>query len=315
MAIAFVALKAAAIMFVANRVMAILAVIAGSLMFDYVEAGALERIKDTGQIKFGYLTNARPFSFKNDKDAPDGYAVALCERVAPSIARQLALPGLTITWKPIDPEHRLRAVRDKDIDLLCTPTSVTLDRREGISFSIPVFAGGNRAAVRADAPSTLRDVLSTIKNPVFRGTPADVALAGKKVAVVADTASEPWLKERGQTMNIDAEVVSVPNYRKGVEKLLAGDIEVLFGERILILGALGEMDRKARDGVVVLDRLFTHEPAAFPLERNDDGFRLLVDRALSETISSEEFVQVYRKYAGELDEQTRGFFAWHTLAR
>ena len=133
------------------------------------------------------------------------------------------------------------------------------------------------------------------------------------MAVVADTASEPWLKERRVTMNIEAEVVSVPSYRKGVEKLLAGDIEVLFGERVLILGALGTMDREARDGVVVLDRLYTHEAAAFPLERNDDGFRLLVDRALSETISSEEFSQVYRKYAGELDEQARGFFAWHTL--
>ena len=37
------------------------------------------------------------------------------------------------------------------VDLLCAPMSATL-AREQASFSIPIFAGGNRAVLRTDAP-------------------------------------------------------------------------------------------------------------------------------------------------------------------
>ena len=41
-------------------------------------AQTLDRIRDAGRIRFGYLADARPYSFRNDAGAPDGYAVALC---------------------------------------------------------------------------------------------------------------------------------------------------------------------------------------------------------------------------------------------
>ena len=108
-------------------------------------AATLDRIRETGSIKLGYLADARPFSFRNESGAAEGYAVALCQQVADQVKKGLALPGLTVEWVPVTLDDRLSDVQQGNVDLLCAPTSATLARRQDVSFSIPVFAGGNRA--------------------------------------------------------------------------------------------------------------------------------------------------------------------------
>ena len=80
--------------------------------------------------------------------------------------------------------------------------------------------------------------------------------------------------------------------------------------RSLVLGA---MDDAARDELVVLDRLFTHEPFALALPRGDDDFRLVVDRTLSGLYMSGEFTDLYQQWFGDYDANTRTFFMWNTL--
>jgi polar amino acid transport system substrate-binding protein len=60
--------------------------------------------------------------------------------------------------------------------------------------------------------------------------------------------------------------------------------------------------------LVVLDRLFTSEPLALTLARDDEDFRLVVDRALSRLFRSSEFHDVYMKWFGEPDESALTFF-------
>ena len=118
--------------------------------------------------------------------------MSLCKSVAETLKRDLALSGLTIDWVPLAANERLTAVHQGKVDLLCTPLSETLGRREHASFSIPVFAGGNRAAVRANAPAALRDVLSESRpaKPVWRGSPAVTVIESTKLAVVGGTSGE-----------------------------------------------------------------------------------------------------------------------------
>jgi ABC-type amino acid transport substrate-binding protein len=65
--------------------------------------------------------------------------------------------------------------------------------------------------------------------------------------------------------------------------------------------------------VLILDRMFTHEPAALALEFGDDDFRVLVDRALSRRYAAGDFAALYSKWCGEFDERARTFFVWNTL--
>jgi polar amino acid transport system substrate-binding protein len=300
----------------ALRVTCTVAAVAAA-MFATLPAGAatLDRIRDTGHIRFGFMTDAPPFSIRPDGGAPDGYAVSLCKSVADNIKRDLALPGLTIEWVPLAANERLTAVSKGRVDLLCVPMSETLGRREHASFSLPVFAGGNRAAVRADAPAALRDVLSESRpaKPVWRGTPAATVIESTKLAVVGGTTGETWLNQRAKTLQVNAQIERVPDYGAALRQLVEGDVDVVFGDRVVMLGALQALEPKVRSNVVILDRMFTHEHAGLALAHGDDDFRILVDRALSRTYASPEFAALYSKWCGEFDERARTFFVWNTL--
>lgn len=274
-------------------------------------AATLDRIRESGSIKLGYLTDARPFSYRNEAGTAEGYAVAVCQQVADQVKKGLALPSLRVDWVPVTPDDRLSDVQQGNVDLLCAPTSATLARRQDVSFSIPIFAGGNRAVLRADAPAALRDALGESKGSraVWRGTPAAKVLKGTTFAVVAGTTSEKWLKGRRAALQVDARIVPVTDYRSGLQQLQDGKVDVFFGERSLVLGALSD---KEREDLVILDRLFTHEPLALALARGDEDFRLLVDRSLSQLYASDGFGELYKRWYGEFDDKARTYFIWNT---
>jgi ABC-type amino acid transport substrate-binding protein len=87
----------------------------------------------------------------------------------------------------------------------------------------------------------------------------------------------------------------------------------VFGDRVVMLGALQDLEPKVRDNVVILDRMFTQELAGLALHYGDDDFRVLVDRSLSRLYSSGDFAALYSKWLGEFDERARTFFVWNAL--
>jgi ABC-type amino acid transport substrate-binding protein len=297
----------------AARALSIVTVAFAALAAWPASAATLDRIRETGTIRLGYLADARPFSFRNEAGGADGYSVELCKQVADEVGKELGLPGLRVEWTAVAFESRLSDVQQGNVDLLCTPASATLAFRKEASFSIPVFAGGNRAVLRADAPAALRDALSESRGnrAIWRGAPAAHVLKGTSIAVVSGTSSEKWLEGRRAALQVDARLVPVADYRTGLRQLLDHKVDVFFGERSVVLGAMDDQERKE---LVILDRLFTHEPLALALARGDDDFRLLVDRSLSRLYASSGFGELYKRWNGEFDERTRTYFMWNTPA-
>ena len=275
-------------------------------------AGTLDRIQGSGRIKLGYVVDQRPFSYRNEAGEPQGYGVDLCRQIAAEVKTRM--PSLAVDWVPVTADRRIGEVELGSIDILCSPMSVTLARRKDVAFSIPVFAAGNRAVLRADSAAALRNALaeSPQSRPVWRGSPAAKVLKGTTLAAVTGTTTADWLEERRATFQIEAKIVEVPDYRSGLQQLQERKIDVLFGEGNLVLGA---MDDAARKNLTVADRHFTHEAGAFALSRNDDDFRLLVDAALSKFYESGEFRALYSKSFGEFDDRARAFFALSTVPK
>ncbi len=278
-------------------------------------AQTLERIRDTGHIRLGYFSDARPFSYGTEGKGPQGYTITLCEHIAEQVRTELSMAGITPDWRAVKPDRALEEVERGNIDLLCAPVSVTIEKRRSVSFSLPVFAAGNRAVIRTNASPPLRNVLTqqAPNRPIWRGSPASTVLTGTKVGVAEGTTSEQWLKERVGTLQIDATIVPVADYRTGMQQLADNKLDMFFGERTVVLGALSTMDRTVHERVEILDRLFTHEPIALALARNDDDFRRVVDTALSKLYASEQFPALYTKCCGDFNDQTREFFFWNTL--
>lgn len=295
---------------------ALLAALALNLAIAWPAAAqTLSRVRDSGHIRLGFFADARPFSYETEGARPQGYTITLCEHVAAQVKSELSMPGLTLDWKVVEPDKAIESIKDGSIDILCAPMSVTLERRRNVSFSLPVFAAGNRAVIRTNAPPSLRNVLTNQagNQPIWRGSPAATVLTGTRVGVAKGTTSEEWLKERASALQIDARLVPVEDYRTGIQQLANGELDMFFGERTVVLGVLSTLDRSTSAKVEILDRLFTHEPIALALARNDDDFRVVVDAALSRLYASEQFPALYSKCCGEFTDETRSFFFWNTL--
>jgi putrescine:ornithine antiporter len=274
-------------------------------------AATLDQVRSTGKLLLGFRADARPFSF-DDGGKASGYTVALCEKIADEVKAELGLPSLTVEWVPVTLEDRFRALQSGKIDILCGADSVTIERRKQVSFSIPVFPSGIGALLRWDSPAPLQEVLAGKEptGPVWRGSPARI-LNQKTFSVVAGTTGETWLKERMQTLQIDATAAPIENYEAGIKRVLDRESDVFFGDRPILLEAAES--GPAADQLIVLDRLFTHEPLALAVRRGDEDIRLTVDRTLSRLFRSESFRDIYVKWFGEPDATATTFFQQNAL--
>jgi polar amino acid transport system substrate-binding protein len=277
-------------------------------------AATLDRIKETGKITLGYRTDAPPFSYREEPSAAAGYSVELCQRITEQVKTELGLSMLAVEWVPVTLEDRFSAVQQGKIDLLCGADSVTLGRRKQVSFSIPIFPSGIGALLRSDAPAALQDLLAQghpPERPVWRGSPARALLEAKTFSVVTGTTAVNWLAGRLDAFEINATVAPVDSYDAGIQRVLDRGSDVLFGDRAILLAAAKRSP--SASNLVLLDRLFTNEPLALALARNDDDFRLVVDKSLSGVFASKPFDGLYLKWFGEPDESTLSFFRGDVL--
>jgi ABC-type amino acid transport substrate-binding protein len=273
-------------------------------------AGTLERIKETGKINLGYgggTPAARLFSYKDDSGKPAGFGVALCGKVADGLKANLGLPSLSVNYVPITGDEGLGAVAAGKIDILCDATVPTLTARKEVSFSIPIFAGGVGAVVRADASTRLKDVLSghvPPTSPTWRGN-ADKLLRESTISVIPGSRAERALNARLGELNLVPKITPVKDVATGISRVADGRSNVFFAERASLLDGVY---RSGSSELQVLDRFFTQETLAFAVARNDDDFRLTVDTALSQIIRSGEFRDLYAQSFGLIDEGALTFF-------
>src|SRR5262245_43030943 len=180
-------------------------------------SGAIERMRQSGRIRFGYRNDARPFSYRDEYGNAAGYSIALCRKIADAAMAELGLSKLAVEWIPVPAEERFIAVNLQKVDLLCGADTVTLDRQRSVAFSTPIFPGGIGALVRADAPARLRDALSESQafHPVWRASPSQLPHA-RAVSAVLGTTAATWLVRQIDHLPILTTVTPTSSYEVGV---------------------------------------------------------------------------------------------------
>jgi polar amino acid transport system substrate-binding protein len=272
-------------------------------------AGTLDKIRQSGKVALGYRADAQPFSYRDESGNPTGFSVALCQAIADGLKADLGLANLSVEWVPVTLDDRFSAVQQGKVDLLCGAETETLSRRKEVSFSLPIFPSGIGALLAADAPAALQVILergSPPTQPIWRGSPARTVLEQQTFSVVASTRSVEWLRERAAAFDIAATIVPVDSYEAGVQRLVDGTSDVLFGDRAILLEAANR--NPAAHSLILLDRRFTNEPVGLVLTRGDEDFRLAVDLKLSQTLRSEAFRDLYSRWFGEFDNSAARFF-------
>ena len=243
--------------------------------------GALRKIRDTNTLTVAYRTDARPFSFNNEKGQPVGYTVDLCKAVVASIEQQLKLKGLKVNWVPATSQNRLELVAKKQADMECGATTATLSRMEQVDFSSLVFVDGTGVLV---------DLNSGVKK--------FTELGGKRIAAIAGTTNETALRDALKSRLVSATVVTVKNREEGLATLEAGKVDALASDKLLILGLAGNVKDPAR--YAMLPEYLSFEPLAIVLPRGDAAFRLAVNRGLSQIYRTPNIVEIFRRWFGVL---------------
>ncbi|MBX9825037.1 MAG: amino acid ABC transporter substrate-binding protein [Xanthobacteraceae bacterium] len=255
-----------------SRLLAILAALA--VLPQAASAGALDRVRDSGVFRIGYRADAKPYSYRNDHGQAAGYIVDLCTEIAAALG-----PNVRTEYVLVPPDSRFEAVRDGRVDILCDPSSVTIERRELVDFSIPTFLDGASAISRTGKPVRIYE-----------------DLAGKRVGVLEGTTTERTLRTAIQDLGLRSTVVAVPDHRGGFDMLAEDKLDAYFADRGIILAILRE---GGRPGFDVSRQYFSYETYALALPRDDGAFRLLVDRALARLYRTGRIDAVLEKTFGK----------------
>lgn len=282
------------------------AIIASLALGQTASAGeALDRIMSEKLIRLGVRTDAPPFASVTDA-RPTGFSVELCGLIAGAILTTSKIDNLDGKFIPVETDTRFEALQKGEIDVLCGATTATLERRESVSFSIPIFSTGIGAVVSRDAPELLKEVFVSGGPAALSAAAVSEALRGKTVGVRADTTASEWLSD-GPLAKIDGlEVRPVDDHAQGIAAVADGSLAAYFADQAILIGVLRDSDR--RDSLDVSRVTFTHEPYALAIPRGDEDLRLTIDRALSQLYRTGAIFRIYEKYFGRPTAEAALFY-------
>ena len=241
--------------------------------------GTLQQIKKSGEIKIGYRESEPPMSFMGKDGKPVGYSIDICSRIVTAVKEKVGT-DVKIKYVPVTAENRFSALTDNKIDILCGSTTKTLARGELVDFTQLTFVTG--AAMMTLKSSNVKELAN---------------LSGKKVGVVKNTTTVNVLKKLLKDSLTDATVVEVDSAKQGLDKLRKGAIIAFSSDQIVLVGLAATAEDAAK--FEISSDVFSYEPFALAVRRNDADFRLVADRVISQLYRTGQIEPIYNKWFGK----------------
>lgn len=248
------------------------------------QMSTLAQIEKTGKIRIGFRESEPPMSFRDENGNPAGYSIDLCDRIVTGVKTTLRKSDVVVEYVPVDSANRFTALSDNEIDILCGSTTKTLSRGELVDFTQLTFVTG-------------ASLLSLALNPIDNIS----GLRGKKVAVVKDTTTIAALKDVLDDTLTDAKVVAVDSASQGLKALQEGRVDAFSSDQVVLIGLIMTSDEP--EVFSIANELFSFEPFALAVRRNDADFRLVADRVLSHLYRSKLIGRIYGQWFGRFSRQ------------
>jgi len=250
--------------------------------------GTLQQIKETGQIRIGYRVSEPPMSFFGKNGKPTGYSIDLGKSIVTEVEKKIGAK-VKVQYVPVTAENRFRALVGNKIDILCGATTKTLSRSELVDFTQLTFVTGAS--------------LMTLQNNNNRDSSG---FNGKKIGVVRGTTTAIFLKNLLQETSTKAEIILFNSAEEGVNALRKKKIDAYAADQIVLIGIASKA--QARMNFAIDSNVFSFEPFAFAVRRNDADFRLVANRAISDLYRSKKIFEIYDKWIGAFTGQRLPIF-------
>jgi ABC-type amino acid transport substrate-binding protein len=239
----------------------------------------LEQIKNSETIRVGYRESLPPMSFLDKNNQPVGYSIELCAHIANGIKSELKNPNIATKYVPVSASNRFDALTNNSIDILCGATTKTLTRAELVDFTQLTFVTG------ASLLSLASSGIDTIPE-----------LQDRKVAVVKNTTTIDSLAQAIKQVDINATIVPVDSAADGIKALVSGEVDAFSSVQIVLIGLV--LTHEKPEQFVISEGVFSFEPIALAVRRDDAEFRLIADRVLSQLNSSGNITPIYLNWFG-----------------
>jgi polar amino acid transport system substrate-binding protein/glutamate/aspartate transport system substrate-binding protein len=252
-------------------------------------AATLDTLSQRGTVRVGYIADEAPFSSSKPGANPTGYAIDLCGKIVDEIDHMI--PNIKREYVEATLGEGFNAVKDGQIDLLCGAITINLARRETVDFSQPIFLTGASALLRKDSPDYLQTLF--LDKPAVRSV-GQRAPSKSVIGVRANTTTGATLRQALAAEVSKTRIADFDTHEDGLKALEDHKIDAYFADRVLLISLATRAGNPS--SLAVGDRLFTHEPYAIALRRDDADFRLLVDRALTDFYLSDDFLPLLKTY-------------------
>ncbi len=242
--------------------------------------GTMQKVNDTKRFVIGYAPDAAPLSFENESGEVVGYSVELCRRIAAAVQNELGLGELQIDYVPlVSPQGRMDAVVNGDIDIECGVSTVTLSRRAKVDFTLMTLITGASVLARQGS-----------------GIGSNIDLPGKDIAVVKGTTTEAVLNKFLEINEFNARVVPVDTHEEGMILLNEGKVDAYSSDQIMLMGQM--IRAEDQSAYVLAQDVFSFEPYAFMVRKDDSQFRLVADSALARLYRTAGIQRLYHTWFG-----------------
>ena len=214
-----------------------------------------------------------PFDYAGPDGNPAGFNVELARLICNEIK-----VACTIQARPF--ATLLDALDDNRGDAVIASIAATAETRKRADFSDPYYRTPARFVARVDSP--IGDVLPEL-------------LAGKKIAVIAGTAHEAYLKQ----MFTQAEIHSYPNAEAARAALKDKQVDLLFGDGIALSFWLNGTDSGgccAFRGGPFLDSRFFGDGIGIAVKPGNDVLREAFNWALFRIWEKGSFTDLWLRY-------------------
>ena len=248
--------------------------------------GTLQQIKKTGIVKIGYRQDQPPMSFLEKDGIPAGYSIDLCKLIVTEIEKKIS-GAVNIEYVPVTAAERFDALSDNRIDILCGSTTKTLSRSELVDFTQLTFATGA--------------AFVTLKGAQIMNN-----FNGKKIGVVIGTTTADTLKELFTETEVVADIITLNSTDEGLTALEKGEIDAFAADQVVLIGQI--LKAANPKNFEILPNLFSYEPLALAVKRNDADFRLVADRVISRLYRTKQIAPIYNKWFGKFSPEMPSAF-------
>jgi glutamate/aspartate transport system substrate-binding protein len=237
----------------------------------------LDKIKETGEIIFGYREASIPFAYIGADQKPTGLSLDLCSAVADKVKSQLGLPALKIAYAPVNASNRIPLLQNGTIDVECGSTTNTADRQKQVSFTVATYVTSPRWLVSAS--STVKELKD---------------LAGKTIVLTSGSLNVAGAAKIIADEKLNASIIQAKDHAESLLMLKTGRAEAWFEDDILVAGLVANSPDP--NAFRMLATVYAPTYYGLMIRKDDPEFKALVDSVIREKMASGEFTRLYAKW-------------------